>query len=224
MREVHTTDVAGEVVRDLVDLIERQSPATVHIALTGGRVGALVTGALLRLAGGRRNLHVWFSDERYLPTGDPERNDAAVPDGVIAHVHRVPGPDESADATDAARQYMAQLHQETTTRFCADNTMMDVTVLSIGPDGHIASLFPHSSQLESPAAVAAVTDSPKPPAQRVTWTLPTINASRQVWLLASGEEKADAVASVLAGARTDDVPAAGVIGRQETRLYTDISR
>ena len=222
MRELHTDNVAASVAADLVDLVERRSPAEVHIALTGGRVGTEVTQALLPHLAGRGNVHLWFSDERFLPAMDPQRNDAVVPVDLAARVHRIPGPDAAIDPAAAAAAYAAELHLATTTRFCADNSLMDVTLLSIGPDGHVASLFPHSSVLDATVAVSGVQDSPKPPTQRVTWTYPTINASRQVWLLATGAQKRDAVASLRAGAAARDIPAAGVHGRDETRPYTDL--
>jgi 6-phosphogluconolactonase len=167
-------------------------------------------------------VHLWFSDERFVPANDDLRNDRVIPAGLSCHVHRILASDQIDDASSAAASYAAQLHQFTTTRFCSDNTMMDVTVLSIGPDGHVASLFPGHQGLKSSAAVIAIDDSPKPPPVRITWTYPTINASREVWLIAVGQEKREAVAHLRAGVSIDICPAAGVHGKHDTRLYTDV--
>lgn len=219
MEELVSADPVSALVHDLLAWVSA-NPGEVHIALTGGRAGAFITPAVAAAVAERRNAHLWFSDERFLPLGDPERNDSLLPsDTGLAQVHRVVG----TTLTQAASDYAAQVHHTLTTRFCADNTLMDICVLSVGPDGHIASLFPHSPSLGDPAAVVAVADSPKPPPQRVTFGLATINASRQVWLVAAGHEKAPAVAAMRAGTAVDDVPACGVHGRHVTRLYTDVT-
>ena len=93
----------------------------------------------------------------------------------------------------------------------------------MGPDGHVASLFPGSPQLDADDQVAVgVTDSPKPPPERVTLTFGALNRSRSVWFLVSGEEKAGAVARALApGTDLHDIPAAGVTGEAETIWFLD---
>ena len=228
-------DVVRQVVSDVVTYIRDHAVngADVHIALTGGTSGTAINQALLEheVVRSCRTLHLWFSDERYVPRTHEDRNDAnleSLIDGCLARVHQVAGPESSASVQQSAQQYASELHLATTTRFCSDNTMMDITMLGLGPDGHVASLFPHSDTLQATAAVIAVTDSPKPPPVRVTWTYPTINASRQVWLIATGSAKADAVAHL----KSDDsnveqsighTPALGVSGKFETRLYLDFA-
>jgi 6-phosphogluconolactonase len=96
-------------------------------------------------------------------------------------------------------------------------------MLGMGPDGHVASLFPGSAQLDATDAIAVgVSDSPKPPPERVTLTLAALNRSRCVWFLVNGEDKADAVAQALAaGTDLHDIPAAGVSGEAETIWFLD---
>jgi 6-phosphogluconolactonase len=97
-----------------------------------------------------------------------------------------------------------------------------VTFLGVGPDGHIASLFPHRSGLrEREASVIAVRDSPKPPAHRLSLTRPVINSSDRVWLVLAGSDKASALGLALAGASRDEVPAAGIKGRDHTVFFVD---
>jgi 6-phosphogluconolactonase len=97
-----------------------------------------------------------------------------------------------------------------------------VHLLGVGPEGHINSLFPDSAAVhETERLVVGVENSPKPPPLRVTLTLPAIQRSREVWLLVSGSEKADAVAAAIRGADPVSVPAAGGVGREATVWFLD---
>ena len=228
-------EVVQQVLQDVIEYVARHcvNGADVHIALTGGTAGTRINKALLSNETIRtcRTLHFWFSDERYVPRGHEDRNDLNLEhllEGCEARVHHIKGPDESSSVQESAQLYASELHLATTTRFCSDNTMMDITILGLGPDGHVASLFPHSETLTATNAIVAVTNSPKPPPVRVSWTYPTINASRQVWLVATGEAKAEAVALLLAEHGDTEqaiaqTPACGVQGKQETRLYVDFA-
>ena len=98
----------------------------------------------------------------------------------------------------------------------------DVHLLGVGPEGHINSLFPDTPAVrETTRLVVGVEDSPKPPPQRITLTLPAIQRSREVWLLVSGAEKAEAVAAAIGGADPVSVPAAGAVGREHTVWFLD---
>jgi 6-phosphogluconolactonase len=97
-----------------------------------------------------------------------------------------------------------------------------VHLLGMGGEGHINSLFPDTPAVrEATRLVVAVTDSPKPPPRRISLTLPAIRQSREVWLVVSGEAKADAVAAAIGGADPVDVPAAGAIGQEKTVWLLD---
>jgi 6-phosphogluconolactonase len=98
----------------------------------------------------------------------------------------------------------------------------DVHLLGVGPEGHINSLFPDTPAVrETTRMVVDVEDSPKPPPLRITLTLPAIQRSREVWLLVSGAEKAEAVAAAVGGAKPVSIPAAGAIGREHTVWFLD---
>jgi len=165
---------------------------------------------------------LWWSDERFLPLHDKGRNDFVVQAGFNfkTKIHRYPAPEikTTIDLTQAAAIAQTELQQTTTSRFCDRNVLMDICLLSIGSDGHIASLFPDHPALKSNQMVIGITDSPKLPAQRMTWTLPTINASEQIWLIASGKDKSNAVTQLISG--DDQLPAKQVSGKLQTRLFT----
>jgi 6-phosphogluconolactonase len=98
----------------------------------------------------------------------------------------------------------------------------DVHLLGMGGEGHINSLFPHTPAVaETSRMVVGVEDSPKPPPRRITLTLPAVTRSREVWLVVSGDAKADAVAAAIGGASPDEVPAAGAVGREATVWLLD---
>jgi 6-phosphogluconolactonase len=219
-------DASG--ARLLLTVADAQAAAgAAHVVLTGGSMGS----AILASAGASpfRDLvdwsavHLWWGDERYLPVGDPDRNDTqnrvALLDALAldpAKVHSVAGPDRSATAEASATAYALELAT-------TGGGLFDVVLLGVGPDAHVASLFPHHpAQRRTGSATVAVHDSPKPPPDRVSLTFERLGRARQVWFLVAGLDKADAVRRALApGADRWDVPAAGVRGQERTLWLVD---
>ena len=221
--------------RLLVTLVDAQSHrAPLHVVLTGGTVGiqtlAAVAASPVRDAVDWSQVHLWWGDERFLPDGDADRNETQARDALItalgdalpaANVHPVPALDSLITTPDAAAEaYADQLAQ-----YAADGELVpafDVLLLGMGPDGHIASLFPgHPAVDVDGVATAAVHGSPKPPPQRVTLTFDAIRSAREVWVVAAGTEKADAVASALSSAPVGAPPAAGALGTERTLWLID---
>lgn len=150
-------------------------------------------------------VHVYWSDERYVPADHSDSNVRAAREALLdrvgilpAHVH---GPDtSSADPRVAAARYDGVVR---------DAGTMDLVLLGLGGDGHVASLFPGSETLrETERLVVAVTDSPKPPPTRLTMTPAAFERARAVWFLVVGEAKREALAWSLAPG--SDGPAARV--------------
>ncbi len=198
------------------------------IVLTGGGTGI----GLLRRLGEHpldwSRVHLFWGDERYVPHDDDERNDKQAREALLDHVdvpaanvHPMPASDGEfgADLDAAARAYEAMLADLETG---CPTPYFDVHLLGMGGEGHINSLFPHTPAVrETARMVVGVSDSPKPPPQRITLTLPAVRRSREVWLVVSGEAKADAVAAAVGGADPADIPAAGAIGREATVWLLD---
>ena len=110
----------------------------------------------------------------------------------------------------AADRYAGWLRAAAQPEDHGDVPSFDVLLLGIGPDAHVASLFPGMPALyEQERTVVAVRGAPKPPPTRLTLTRPAILAARDVWIIASGEDKAAAVRLALSGAGPVQVPAAG---------------
>ena len=165
----------------------------------------------------------------FTEAGDPERNEtgarAALLDALRvdpARVHAVPGPDgpDGDDPDAAAARYAAELAAAAGGETGAV-PVFDVLMLGIGPEGHVASIFPDSPAAQASGSVVAVRNSPKPPPTRISLTFGAIQAAREVWVLASGAEKADAVAEALSGVSQAKLPAAGARGRDRTLFLLD---
>jgi 6-phosphogluconolactonase len=189
---------------------------TPHVALTGGTIARLVHRRIAVLAAEFRidwdRVVFWFGDERFVPAGSADRNEVQAREDFLdavgaTQVHQVLASTECADVETAATGYSELLRQQGSGTF-------DLVMLGMGPDGHVASLFPGFAQLDVDDRIAvAVTDSPKPPPERVSLTFAALNRSKAVWFLATGAEKADAAARAwdLEGS-VHETPARGISG------------
>ncbi|MCT1368494.1 6-phosphogluconolactonase [uncultured Kocuria sp.] len=208
----------------------------VHISITGGSLGAgiwsKVAASPLVNTVAWEKVHVWWSDERFLPEGHDERNaqqafDAFFAEGPMpkANAH-IMGSATAFTSEDAAAQAYAE---ELAAHADAGAASPDfaLSLLGMGPDGHIASLFPERSEILSEIdGVLAIRESPKPPPERTTMTLPMINRSERIWFLVAGGDKQDAFQRLLAHRHQEEAssevlqetPAVGARGRTET-LY-----
>lgn len=209
----------------------------VHLAVAGGSVGTnILTGVsnspLAKQVDWSR-VHMWWVDERFVPLGHTDRNDAALDEVFSAlpftekNIHRMPSPDSAASASEGAKQYAQELAEHAPEG--ATIPMFDIVLLGMGPDGHIASLFPHHDGLKvdedgEPSQVTfEITDSPKPPAERISFSLPAVNHTRKMWVAAWGAEKAPAIAQAIKGVPVQEIPAAGIGGQEELLWLTDLA-
>ncbi len=216
-------DAAAALVQRIQD--RQRAGGSAHVVVTGGGVGTMVLAALVAADIDWSAIDLWWGDERFLPEGHPDRNatqaQAALLDHVPVppeHVHPMPA-DVGQGVEQAATDYADELARFSTNGVAPD---FDVLLLGVGPEGHVASIFPHSPAAVASAAVVPVHESPKPPPTRVSMTFPTIRGAREVWLVASGAAKAEAIAAAVA-ADTDpvDVPAAGALGREASVVWVD---
>jgi 6-phosphogluconolactonase len=225
--------LVGAAGNRLIDTIQNAvtTRGRALLVLTGGGNGI----ALLQYLGAQgqqidwSKVHLFWGDDRYVPEDDDERNDkqarAALLDHIdipSSHVHTMPASDGEfgSDLGAAALAYEQLLAANAEPGERAPN--FDVHLLGMGPEGHINSLFPDTpAVLETTHMVVAVEDSPKPPPQRITLTLPAIRRSREVWLMVSGAAKADAVAAAIGGAQPVSIPAAGAVGLETTLWLLD---
>jgi len=197
-----------------------------HVVLTGGTVGtellrSLASSPLATLIDWM-SVHVWWGDERFVPAGDPDRNELQAQHALLSsvplpeeHIHRMGSADAFSSAEAAAVSYFAEILGQ-------DSPEWDVVLVGLGPDGHVASLFPSHPGFTGSGMgshVIAVHDSPKPPSTRVSLTIASINRAREVWVVAAGEAKSDVVSRSLAG--DTQLPGAAVAGTEKTLWLID---
>jgi 6-phosphogluconolactonase len=183
--------VAAQAADDLVAAARdaRDQRGAAHVCLAGGSTPMRCYEMLDERLDDWTGIHLWYGDERCVPYDDPESNHGQVKERLRARGatwHPMPG---TLGPAEGAREYAREL----------GSTVLDITHLGMGPDGHTASLFPNHPLLDAHGIAAGISDSPKPPPERITLTLPKLNESRRVVLLVTGEGKSEALARVMAG-------------------------
>lgn len=228
--EVLAGAVAARLITRLVDVQAARGAAS--LVLTGGGIAAATLKSIAdspaRAAIDWAKLDIWWGDERFLPPGDPERNETQAREALLDHVHvdparvhPMPAADHGLEPEAAAEKYAAELARASHPVHYGAVPMFDVLLLGVGPDAHVASLFPEEPALYEQRSVVAVRGAPKPPPTRISLTLPAIRSAAEVWLVVAGEDKAGAVRLALSGAGEVQVPAAGARGRQRTMWLLD---
>jgi len=210
----------------MVTLIdEAEVGSRINLAISGGAVATSLLPSLLPRVGDVdwSRVRVWLVDERFVPAGHADRNDDQAWEGFFhaasgVELVRMPTSDESAPGAgslDAA----TSAFEATWTELMGTGSF-DIALIGMGPDGHICSLFPGRVDLEEPSPILAIRNSPKPPPERITVSMPVMRACPEVWLTTAGEGKAEAVGRAFAGASPLDLPVAGILG-PSTRVYLD---
>ena len=226
-RAINAQDVAtlaaAEIVSTLEGLLAKQE--VVHFALTGGTVGIKTLAALADNADFAKldltRLHFWWGDERYIEKSSPDRNANQAREALLSkvevpeqNIHEFPATDSGLSVSEAAVFFEKHLGEA----FGEATPKMDLTILGMGPDGHIASLFPAISY--SSTDIVSTDASPKPPSERLSYSYELLNRSTKVIFVVSGIDKAEAVERV----HTDescDLPAARIAALNETIWFID---
>ena len=217
--------VAVAILEKLTSVLKEKPLA--HFVVTGGTVGIASLASLARLDDGSvdwSRVHVWWGDERFVEQTSGDRNAVQARNAWLArsavpesNIHEFPASDQGLDLHAARDMFEQEL-----ARFSSADAAypkFDLLLLGMGPDGHIASLFPgheHSTQ----AIVVAVDDSPKPPPMRLSLNYGVINAASEVWFTVAGADKADAV-SVAFGDEPESLPVGRIAGKTRTVWFVD---
>lgn len=197
--DIHVSD---DPARAVGDLLADQAARGGSIVLTGGSTPARAYRLAASLQPDWGAVSVWWGDERAVPPDDERSNFRLARENLLdrleappEEIHRIRGelpPDRAADELDSE----------------LDGVVLDLMLLGLGPDAHVASLFPGTPQLQVEDRRA--TSGPaglEPFVDRVTMTMPTIRSARQIVFLVTGAGKADAVAATFDGEINDAVPA-----------------
>lgn len=229
--------VASRLVSGIIDAQAQFGDA--GVVLTGGGMGARSQQATVADPGQAAIdwslVDFYWGDERFVAANDPDRNEKQAYDAMLsqlpidpARVHAMPatgGPwgDDPEAAALAHATDLAAIAAGQGDVSLPGVPRFDILMLGVGPDAHIASLFPeHGETTITDRTVVPVRNSPKPPPTRLSYTFPVIQSAREVWLVASGAEKAEAFAEALRpGADPNRYPAAGAIGRERTLALID---
>lgn len=177
-----------------------------RVALAGGETPRRCYEKLRNLDIDWAHVHIYFGDERCLPSGDVQRNDSMAEQALLKHVaippdnvHPIPA---GHGVRSAAVEYTAVLEQA---------LPLDLVLLGMGEDGHTASLFPGNPATEQDEIVVPVFGAPKPPSERVSLGMRTLNAAREKLFLVAGAGKSEALGRIVQGA---PLPAARVAGAE----------
>ncbi len=223
VRLVDAADVAEVVARRFLERIValQQTKDVVHVCLTGGdtanamyeRFAELVPGSGLDPS----RVQLWWSDERFVPASHPDRNSLQAVSRLArtipinaTDIHMMPAQEGRADPHQVAAEYEAELGDQS----------FDITLLGVGADGHVGSIFPNHQSFEATTrSVIGVTEAPKPPEQRISLTIPALNRSTEVWFIATMASKTRAVAGAIGGDLS--LPAAHAHGTEATYWFVD---
>jgi 6-phosphogluconolactonase len=217
---------AREIEQHLTLALRERGSA--HLTLSGGGTPRRTYELLAEKSLRWDSIEIWFADERCVSPEDEQSNYRMAAETLLERIsipadqiHRMEG---ELGPQQGALRYATKLSERLSSQGQSKPSLpvLDVIVLGIGPDGHVASLFPGSDTLNAgeQEICLPVEDSPKPPPQRITLSLAVLRAARRCVLLASGASKADAVAAALAEP-THHVPASLLVRERLTVIADD---
>ena len=237
MAPVHTLEVLPTVeelnqtvgraflarLRTLID--EAGAASRINLAISGGAITTSLLPSLLPFVGevDWSRVRVWLVDERYVAAGDEDRNDDQAWEGFFRAapgVEFVRMPTSDASAPGAGSLDEATTAFANTWRELMGERSFDIALIGMGPDGHICSLFPGRIDMDEASPILAIRDSPKPPPERITVSMPVMRACGEVWLTTAGAAKAEALREAFAGASPLEIPVAGILA-PSTRVFLD---
>ena len=205
--ELVIVDDAKEVAAVVAQRLARAAADGGHVVLTGGKTPQQAYEQAAEAAPDWSKVHVWWGDERCVPADDENSNYGAAKKSLLDNltgppraIHRIKG---ELGKEEAAADYEREL----------GDTGLDLLLLGIGPDGHIASLFPNAPTLRETRPVLPAEAGWEPYVDRVTLSLPTLCGAKEILFVVSGQAKADAARRGLVEGPSDDAPASLVRAR-----------
>lgn len=214
-------NVAAKILEKLASLLE--SKDEVHFVLTGGTVGILTLAAInsnQKLSDvDFTKVHLWWGDERFVGAESADRNSLQAKNALLRNlkldskkVHEFPASDQGLSLSEAQNLFAEEVS--------SISPKFDLVLLGMGPDGHVASLFPGKPDPAAGLWIIAEHDSPKPPPQRLSFTYEALNSADEVWFVVAGADKQDAVA-VAMGDNPEELPVGRVHGKVMTQWFID---
>jgi len=228
-RAINAADVAQLASREILETLEQAlaNKSKINLSLTGGTVGILTLSVLAEQPDLERidftRVHIWWGDERFVEANSPDRNAVQARDAFLkkinipeSNIHEFPASNQGLSLTTARSSFEELVNAHFDERV----PLFDLTILGMGPDGHIASLFPGHEELSAEAIVVAEPNSPKPPSERLSFGFDALNNSQKIIFVVSGIDKANAVKEVHTNENCE-LPAAKVVALGETIWFID---
>ena len=210
-------DLRDQIVTGFERLAAR---GRISCGLAGGPTALIFLGALRAAKPDWSRVSLFWVDERAVSPDDPESNFGLAKRMLIdplkgAAPRAFPMPAAQTDLDQAALQYDHVLDRE------LGGQPLDLAIIGVGEDGHIASLFPGHPALEDQNRVVAVHDSPKPPRRRLTLSMPFLMSTTRIWVVAIGGRKRSIVQSIV-GRTGGETPVHWLIRHaSDVTLFTD---
>lgn len=214
-------NAAADLTTRLGELLARLPE--VHIQITGGTVGILTLTELATIEAfsqlDLRRLHVWWGDERFLSSDHEDRNAVQAKkalfnklNGPLPRLHEFPSTDEGLMLDAAAEKFSSEVRALAPT--------FSIALVGMGPDGHVCSLFPGKTYPSDNLLIVAEHDSPKPPAERLSFSYQAMNQVEEIWFVVAGADKQQAV-DVAFGDNPTSLPVGKIKGSKATHWYLD---
>ena len=244
-------DVLSAVSAQRLAILLMESQANVqnldkpfHLLITGGtdsiRMFQMLASNPLLTVIDWDLVHIWWADERFVAYDSEDRNARKTRESLLdlltshkalaeSHIHEMPADERSAEEiaaasdaeNDAILDAAARDYEEEITGLLGPEPVFDLAILGMGPDAHMASLFPGLPQVNNrERIVVGVNHSPKLPPMRLSLTVPVLAHSRRTWFLAAGAEKGAALMNSLSGANNPEYPASFANGTDEISWLT----
>ncbi|MDO5034045.1 MAG: 6-phosphogluconolactonase [Actinomycetaceae bacterium] len=221
-REELYAKTALALVRKITELAQHRS--RIHMGIAGGSVARDLLPKVATIMEHHGDLisqwapvHLWMTSEAFVEYDHPGRSDSVVFENLVSKfdvfsLHRPPTPSMSRNLQAATKEYEKEMLStySHSTQVDPRSIALDISVLSIGVDGHFASLYPSHDTLNASGLFVAEADSPNPPAEQISMTIPLLRRSRTSWFVVSGKPKAAVFAHALQGANYREVPAASM--------------
>ena len=199
--ELVVLEDADAVAAAVAGLLGQAARTGGHIALTGGRTPELAYKEAAKLEPDWSKVELWWSDERCVPPDDELSNYALAKRTLLDNlgsaprqVHRIKG---ELGKEHAADDYDRELGR----------TVFDLELLGVGPDGHVASLFPNAPTLQRQKRVLPAEAGLEPFVDRVTLSIPALKSARAIVFALAGADKSDAARRTFAGEPSPETPA-----------------
>lgn len=212
---------AAAAITRLQELTKSQD--VVHIGLTGGTVGIMTLACWSahpeRDSIDYSKVHFWWGDERFVDQDSGDRNFIQAWDALLANIevpfenlHEFPSSSDGLSLDEAREEFERE--------FKLFSPVLDFALMGMGPDGHVASLFPDHENLETQGLIIAEHDSPKPPSKRLSLSYAALNSSTEIWFLIAGADKANPLASAFSDS-SESLPVGKVSGTACNRWFID---